>query len=91
MGKPTPETPDGNVRYTEKWDGSTSADVKLTTLRLDLRANASHPKEFLHAMIEYEAASKELKLATRSGVAEWLDYAQTRHRVAFERMQEQHQ
>ena len=62
------------------------AKVQLTALRLDLRPE--DPQAFAKALAALEAATAEVRLAARSGQAEWLRYAQRRHADANERLTE---
>ena len=85
-GDPTPDSDAGNVEYTEHWDGSTDAKVQLTAIQLDLRPEDPHA--FAKALAALEDATAEIRLASRSGQAEWLRYAKARHRDANERLTE---
>ena len=90
MGKPTTDTPEGRVQYSEKWDGSRSARVQLEAIDLfgQVAQNRVHRELLVHAIAELEAAVKELRLATASGDDGWVGYAKARQRAANHRIVE---
>ena len=71
-------------------DGSMSARVQLEAIDLfgQVGDNRVIREKLVRAIAELEAATKELRLATATGVAEWVEYAKRRQRAANEAVTE---
>lgn len=79
-------TEHGGVKFTEHFDGSVDATVKLSAIKISLTQGAAPNKDHVAAIAELEAATKEHRLAKESGAAEWMRYTTARLQAANERV-----
>jgi hypothetical protein len=79
-------TEHGGVLFTDHFNGSVDANVKLSAIKVSLTQGAAPDKDHVAAIAELEAATKEHQLAKESGVANWLRYTTARLKAANERV-----
>ena len=79
-------TEHGGVKYTEHFNGSVDADVKLSAIKVSLTQGAAPNKDHVAAIFELEAATKEHRLAKAANTPEWLRYTTARLKAANARL-----
>ena len=83
------KNPSARVRQVEHWDGSMDAIVKPKSFGVKLTATDGAPasKDHIAAIHEYEAAVRHMETAHKVADPHWIRKAETRLRVAKERLQ----
>lgn len=81
-------TEHGGVKFTEHFNGSVDANVKISSIKISLTQGATPDRNHVAAIAELEAATKEHRLAKHSGVPEWVRYTTARLKAANDRLLE---
>ena len=67
---------------TDRFDGSNDVTVHVKAIKLNLTKDAPPNREYVAAIAELEQATKEYRLASRSGSKQWEQYAARRLKAA---------
>lgn len=67
---------------TDRFDGSNDATVYVKSIKINLTKDAPPNRDYVAAIAELEQATREYRLASRSGSHEWKQYASRRLREA---------